>query len=105
MREATVGVIGIAFFPLAVYVAVDAILAIREGIESWRGNLESPFEVLEDLDHDDHQEEVTPQRTSAHSNAHRSTQPPADRLHPPRPQARSKSKGGAQGRPTRGKRR
>ena len=38
---------------------VVAVLAIREGIEAWRGDIESPFEVLEDLDHDDH-EEVTP---------------------------------------------
>ena len=29
---------------------VVAVLAIREGIEAWRGDLESPFEVLEDLD-------------------------------------------------------
>jgi divalent metal cation (Fe/Co/Zn/Cd) transporter len=36
---------------------VVAGLAIREGIEAWRGDIESPFEVLEDLD--DH-EEVTP---------------------------------------------
>ena len=35
---------------------VVAGLAIREGIEAWRGDIESPFEVLEDLDH----EEVTP---------------------------------------------
>jgi divalent metal cation (Fe/Co/Zn/Cd) transporter len=35
---------------------VVAVLAIREGIEAWRGDIESPFEVLEDLDH----EEVTP---------------------------------------------
>ncbi len=28
---------------------VVAALAIREGIESWRGDVESPFEVLEDL--------------------------------------------------------
>lgn len=38
---------------------VVAVLAIREGIEAWRGDIESPFEILEDLDHDDH-EEVTP---------------------------------------------
>ena len=38
---------------------VVAGLAIREGIEAWRGDIESPFDVLEDLDHDDH-EEVTP---------------------------------------------
>ncbi|MEJ1089544.1 cation transporter [Microbacterium sp. Mu-80] len=31
---------------------VVAVLAIREGIEAWRGDLESPFEVLEDLDQD-----------------------------------------------------
>jgi divalent metal cation (Fe/Co/Zn/Cd) transporter len=29
---------------------VVAILAIREGIEAWRGDIESPFEVLEDLE-------------------------------------------------------
>lgn len=32
---------------------VVAVLAIREGIEAWRGDVESPFEVLEDLDNDD----------------------------------------------------
>lgn len=31
---------------------VVAILAIREGIEAWRGDVESPFEVLEDLDNE-----------------------------------------------------
>jgi len=31
---------------------VVAFLAIREGIEAWRGDVESPFEVLEDLDGD-----------------------------------------------------
>ncbi|MCC4248907.1 MULTISPECIES: cation transporter [Microbacterium] len=35
---------------------VVAVLAIREGIEAWRGDIESPLEVLEDLDH----EEATP---------------------------------------------
>ncbi|MDR1078231.1 MAG: cation transporter [Propionibacteriaceae bacterium] len=30
---------------------IVAVLAIREGVEAWRGDLESPFEVLEDLDH------------------------------------------------------
>ena len=29
---------------------VVAALAVREGIEAWRGEIESPFEVLEDLD-------------------------------------------------------
>ncbi|WP_312675484.1 cation transporter [Microbacterium sp.] len=29
---------------------VVAVLAIREGIEAWRGDVESPFEVLEDLE-------------------------------------------------------
>ncbi|MFC4245017.1 cation transporter [Gryllotalpicola reticulitermitis] len=29
---------------------VVAVLAIREGIEAWQGELESPFEVLEDFD-------------------------------------------------------
>lgn len=32
---------------------VVAVLAIREGVEAWRGDIESPFEVLEDLDHDE----------------------------------------------------
>lgn len=32
---------------------VVAGLAIREGIEAWRGDVESPFEVLEDLTADD----------------------------------------------------
>lgn len=32
---------------------VVAVLAIREGIEAWRGDVESPFEVLEDLEGDD----------------------------------------------------
>lgn len=32
---------------------VVAFLAVREGIEAWRGDLESPFEVLEELEHDD----------------------------------------------------
>lgn len=32
---------------------VVAGLAIREGIEAWRGDVESPFEVLEELDEDD----------------------------------------------------
>ena len=31
---------------------IVAVLAIREGIEAWRGDLESPFEVLEDLKED-----------------------------------------------------
>lgn len=31
---------------------VVAYLAIREGIEAWRGDVESPFEVLEDMDKD-----------------------------------------------------
>ena len=34
---------------------VVAVLAIREGIEAWRGDIESPFEVLEELD-GDHEE-------------------------------------------------
>jgi len=29
---------------------VVAALAIREGIEAWRGDVESPFEVLEELE-------------------------------------------------------
>lgn len=29
---------------------VVAVLAVREGIEAWRGDIESPFEVLEDLE-------------------------------------------------------
>jgi len=32
---------------------VVALLAVREGIEAWRGDIESPFEVLEELEHDD----------------------------------------------------
>ncbi len=32
---------------------VVAALAIREGIEAWRGDVESPFEILEELDEDD----------------------------------------------------
>jgi divalent metal cation (Fe/Co/Zn/Cd) transporter len=32
---------------------VVAALAIREGIEAWRGEVESPFEVLEELYEDD----------------------------------------------------
>ncbi len=31
---------------------VVAVLAIREGVEAWRGDVESPFEVLDDLDSD-----------------------------------------------------
>lgn len=38
---------------------VVAVLAIREGIEAWRGDLESPFEVLEDLDQDEPEEAST----------------------------------------------
>lgn len=37
---------------------VVALLAIREGIEAWRGDLESPFEVMEDLDRDANEEEA-----------------------------------------------
>ncbi|WP_240743067.1 cation diffusion facilitator family transporter [Microbacterium sp. K36] len=29
---------------------IVAVLAVREGIEAWRGDVESPFEVLEDLE-------------------------------------------------------
>ncbi|MEU4361863.1 cation transporter [Promicromonospora sp. NPDC023987] len=32
---------------------VVAYLAVREGLEAWSGEVESPFEVLEDLDQDD----------------------------------------------------
>ncbi|NYF97799.1 cation transporter [Janibacter cremeus] len=32
---------------------VVAGLAVREGIEAWRGDVESPFEVLDELDKDD----------------------------------------------------
>ncbi|MCC2309172.1 cation transporter [Cellulomonas chengniuliangii] len=32
---------------------VVAVLAVREGLEAWGGELESPFEVLEGLDEDD----------------------------------------------------
>ena len=31
---------------------VVAVLAVREGLEAWRGDVESPFEVLEDLEDD-----------------------------------------------------
>lgn len=31
---------------------IVAVLAVREGLEAWRGDVESPFEVLEDLDDD-----------------------------------------------------
>lgn len=37
---------------------IVAVLAIREGIETWRGDLESPFEVLEDLKEDTASEET-----------------------------------------------
>lgn len=37
---------------------IVAALAVREGIEAWRGDVESPFEVLEELD-DDGAEEST----------------------------------------------
>jgi len=34
---------------------VVAALAVREGVEAWRGDVESPFEVLEDLEeHEEH---------------------------------------------------
>ena len=32
---------------------VVAVLAVREGLEAWRGDVESPFEVLEDLEDQD----------------------------------------------------
>ena len=32
---------------------VVAVLAVREGLEAWRGDVESPFEVLEDLEDED----------------------------------------------------
>lgn len=32
---------------------VVAFLAVREGIEAWRGDLESPFEVLEEIEQED----------------------------------------------------
>lgn len=35
---------------------VVAFLAFREGLEAWGGDVESPFEVLEDLDDDDNDE-------------------------------------------------
>lgn len=39
---------------------VIAVLAVREGIEAWRGDLESPFEALEDVSEnaDQHEEEL-----------------------------------------------
>ncbi|WP_314646750.1 cation transporter [uncultured Microbacterium sp.] len=36
---------------------VVAFLAIREGLEAWRGDVESPFEVLEDLEGSDNSAE------------------------------------------------
>lgn len=36
---------------------VVAFLAVREGLEAWRGDVESPFEVLEGLDDDDEDQE------------------------------------------------
>lgn len=36
---------------------VVAALAVREGVEAWRGEVESPFEVLEELDEDDDDED------------------------------------------------
>ncbi|MFE5670469.1 cation transporter [Agromyces sp. NPDC056523] len=39
---------------------VVAALAVREGIEAWRGDIESPFDVLEDLDDLRTQEERHP---------------------------------------------
>lgn len=41
---------------------VVAVLAIREGIEAWRGDVESPFEVLEDLNEDDSDDRDESQR-------------------------------------------
>ncbi|MFG3399436.1 hypothetical protein, partial [Streptomyces parvus] len=38
---------------LRTYLLIVAVLAIREGIEAWRGDVESLFEVLEDLEDDD----------------------------------------------------
>jgi divalent metal cation (Fe/Co/Zn/Cd) transporter len=35
---------------------VVAVLAIREGIEAWQGELESPFEILDDLDSAEHED-------------------------------------------------
>ena len=32
---------------------IVAVLAVREGLEAWRGDVESPFEVLEDLEDED----------------------------------------------------
>ena len=32
---------------------VSGTLAVREGLEAWRGDVESPFEVLEDLEDED----------------------------------------------------
>ena len=32
---------------------VVAVLAVREGLEAWRGDVESPFEVLGDLEDED----------------------------------------------------
>lgn len=38
---------------------VVAVLAIREGIEAWRGDVESPLEVLADLGNEDEEVEAT----------------------------------------------
>ena len=38
---------------LSVAALVVAVLAVREGLEAWRGDVESPFEVLEDLEDED----------------------------------------------------
>lgn len=42
---------------------VVAVLAIREGVEAWRGDVESPFEVLSEMVEDDDNEQLE-ERTS-----------------------------------------
>lgn len=39
---------------------VVAALAVREGVEAWRGEVESPFEVLEELDEEDERDDGRP---------------------------------------------
>lgn len=52
------GLLGWAWADSAAALVV-AVLAVREGLEAWRGDLESPFEVLGELDHGDHEGPVT----------------------------------------------
>jgi len=55
---------------------VVAALAVREGVEAWRGELESPFEALDDLD-GEHGDGPVPRRPGpAGPDAPRVTRPP-----------------------------